>query len=186
MNTNGHVSTDDINRIMDEWDEVTNGIKMRLRDSFLTDLQSDEERELDILTTVIIPGSFQFGGGSVPELIQESDAHYLWDCSRFSNIISEHARESNKTTREFLEAAFKPRFKDRPKDTPIEALKRLILFSDGRERMIKRILGEEELLRIKSEEMFKDGIQKLTKKHRPGSLKDQEEVKPPEVTQNAS
>ena len=179
MSTNGHFSGEDTDRIMDEWDEVTNGIKMQLRDNVLTDLQSDEERELDILTTVIIPGSFQFGGGSVPELIQESDAHYLWDCSRFSNIISEHARESNKTTREFLEAAFKPWFKDRPEDTPIEALKRLVLFGNGRERMIKRILGEEELLRIKGEEIFKDGIQKVTKKHSSDSLEDPEKAKSP-------
>ena len=183
MSVNGHISdlsADDIDRIMDEWGEITDDIKKRLHNSILKASRFEEERELDILLTIIIPACFQFGYGAEPPDLDdgvECDAHYMWNCPKFAQKIHERAQLFKKTTRELIEYVLSPVFRDSPQAETTKSLKRLLLMREGREILLKRILGEDELGRVEDEGIFKDGIQKVSKRRKPDSSDDPEELK---------
>ncbi len=192
MSTNGHyvVSADDINRIMDEWMEITHDIRRRLHVNILQDSKSEEEREFDIILTMIIPAAFPFGDGAEPVDLKKEDAHYMWNYPEFAGRISGLARQHKKTTRAFINTALSPRFTNAPNEAPLEALKRVLLMPAGRNVILKRLLGEDEVQRIdldfkrdQKNITLREGTLKVSKKRRRDSSDDPEELKAiPEFT----
>ena len=156
MNTNGHssnISADEMNRIMDEWGEITDDIKKGLHNSILKDSRSEEECEFDVFLTHLIPMRFPFEYGAEPSDLDDDsggDAHYMWNCPKFSQKIHDRARRLKKTTREYMEYALSPVFRDSPRAETIESLKRLLLMRDGHRMLLKRILGEDDPEKLKS------------------------------------
>jgi len=74
-------------------------------------------------------------------------------------------------------------FRDSPRAETIESLKRLLLMREGRRMLLKRILGEDDLGRVEDERVFKEGIQRVSKRRKPDSSDDPEEFKSiPEFT----
>jgi|GEM_PF-6359705 len=189
MSTNGHISNisaDEMNRIMDEWGEITDDIRKRLHNSILKDSRSEEECEFDVFLTHLIPMCFPFEYGAEPPDLGddwECDAHYMWNCPKFAQKIRERAQLLKKTTREYMEYALSPVFRDSPRAETIESLKRLLLMREGRRMLLKRILGEDDLGRVEDERVFKEGIQRVSKRRKPDSSDDPEEFKSiPEFT----
>jgi len=196
MNTNGHVAgilPEDVERIMDEWEEITYDTRKQLHgDDILKDSRDHAEGELDIILTKLIQFMFPLEGGAEPnELTEEGmQAHLLWDSPRFARKLEERARGKKTSVRGFIKWAFSPKFSRNGKiieEEPIDSLRRALFRSDGRNMILNRLLGEGEASRIDAElkaivgenskPKFEYGIQSVSKRRRPDRSDDPEELK---------
>lgn len=170
MSTNGHfpdISRGEVERIMDEWSDLIKSTKERLHGKITRDARPFQERELDILITRIIPGSFGVDAGSVPDENGKNDDR-LWNYPEFAKIINGRAKRLNTTTKILITWAFDFLLRHEP-DGRVKVL--IILF--GAE-FVKRVLGD------------KDEINRISKRHnRADSSDDPEELKIiPELTRS--
>lgn len=163
MTTNGHVANGEMDRIMNAWHDIITATKAKLHGPLTKDSRTNQERDLEILVTYIIPHTFRFKSGSSPndlnDLEEDATRFMVWNYPEFARIIRARANGLKITSDELFSRAFDVLVRHDP---------------SARVRVLEILFGEQFVLKAIGD---REAIFSASRRHRPDSSDDPEELK---------